>query len=128
MIAALPHSLISLAAAATMLHTPAPAASETPIMPPDTARALTLDVENRDGIIEVRLTGNAPEARAVSYTLEVKGSSTSRHHGATTLAAGVPAVLSTLRTRAGADWCVTLIAEEAGVAPYEITHGACPAG
>jgi hypothetical protein len=125
---ALPRSLL-LAAAAAALCAPAsaPAATETPALPTETARALTLDVETRDGMIEVRLTGLAPEALAVSYTIEVQGNSTSRHRGATTLAAGVPAVLSTMRTSAGGDWCVTLVAEEAGGTPYEITRGACPA-
>ncbi len=123
---ALPRTLL-LAIATLCAPAAAPAATENPAMPTDTARALTLDVESREGMIEVRLTGLAPEALAVSYTIEVRGNSTSRHSGATTLAAGVPAVLSTMRTSAGADWCVTLVAEEAGGTPYEVTHGACPA-
>jgi hypothetical protein len=126
MTSALPRALLPLAAAA--LAAPAPAATETPAMPPETDRALTLDVATRDGMLEIRLTGLAEEARAVSYTLEVKGRSTSRHRGTTTLAAGVPAVLSTMRTDAGADWCVTLVAEEAGGEPYEVTRGSCTAG
>ena len=125
---ALPRTLLLLCAAAALCTAAsAPAATETPAMPTDTVRALSLAVAARDGMIEVRLTGLAPETRAVSYTIEVRGNSTSRHRGATTLAAGVPAVLSTMRTAAGADWCVTLVAEESGGAPYEITHGACTA-
>lgn len=93
----------------------------------DTPQALTLDVENRDGVLDVRLTGLSERAQGVSYALEVKGRSTSRHSGSTTLAAGVPAVLSTMRATAGEDWCVTLVAEEEGREPYAITRGNCPA-
>jgi hypothetical protein len=94
----------------------------------DEAPALTLDVRHHDGLVEVQLIGLSPRAQAVSYTLEVTGQSTSRHRGSTTLAAGTRAVLSTMRTKAGDDWCVKLMAEEEGRAPYEITRGACTAG
>jgi hypothetical protein len=112
---------------ALLLATPAPALPETPAMT-DTPRALTLDVETRDGMLEVRLTGLSPRAQAVSYDLEVTGRSTSKHKGRTTLAAGMQAVLSTMRTAAGEDWCVKLVAEEEGHAPYAITRGNCAAG
>lgn len=117
-----------LAAAATALPTARP---ETPAMPEtmtEAPRALSLEVENRDGMLEVRLTGLSERAQGVTYALEVTGTSTSRHRGSTRLAAGTRAVLSTLRTPAGADWCVTLVAEEEGRAPYEVTRGSCAAG
>lgn len=91
----------------------------------DEAPALTLDVSHHDGLVEVQLIGLSPRAQAVSYSLEIKGQSTSRHRGSTTLTAGTRAVLSTMKTRAGDDWCVTLTAEEEGRAPYEITRGPC---
>jgi hypothetical protein len=91
----------------------------------DSAPALTLDVRHHDGLVEVQLIGLSPEPQAVSYTLEITGQSTSRHRGSTTLAAGARAVLSTMKTRVGDDWCVKLTAEEAGRAPYEITRGPC---
>ena len=94
----------------------------------DEAPALTLAVREHDGLIEVQLIGLSPRAQAVSYALEVTGQSTARHRGSTTLAAGTRAVLSTMTTRAGDDWCVKLTAEEAGRAPYEITRGPCAAG
>lgn len=94
----------------------------------DEAPALTLDVREHDGLVEVQLIGLSPRAQAVSYALEVTGQSTSRHRGSTTLAAGTRAVLSTMKTRAGDDWCVRLTAEEEGRAPYEITRGPCAAG
>ena len=93
----------------------------------DQPNALTLDVHEHDGLVEVQLVGLSPRVQAVSYALEVTGQSTSRHRGSTTLAAGTRAVLSTMRTKAGADWCVKLVAEEEGRAPYEITRGTCSA-
>ena len=94
----------------------------------ESPRALSLDVENNGGVLEIRLTGLSDRAQGVKYALEVTGSSTSRHRGTTQLAAGTRAVLSTMRTSAGADWCGKLVAEEEGRAPYEITRGSCAAG
>jgi hypothetical protein len=91
----------------------------------DEPHALTLDVRQHDGTIEVQLIGFSPDTRQVSYALEVTGQSTSRNKGKTTLAAGTRAVLSTMRTTAGESWCVTLLAEEEGRDPYEITQGSC---
>lgn len=118
--------LIALLAGAAAAPLPS-SNPETPAMS-DTPRALSLDVETRDGMLEVRLTGLSDRAQGVSYSLEVTGTSTSRHRGATRLTAGTEAVLSTMRTSAGDDWCVKLVAEEEGRAPYEITRGTCAAG
>jgi hypothetical protein len=104
----------------------ASAIPETPAMT-DTPHALSLDVETREGMLEVRLVGHSPQAQEVRYTLEVIGQSTSRHKGATKLAAGQRAVLSTMRTAAGDDWCVKLEAQDADGAPYSVTRGACAA-
>jgi hypothetical protein len=95
--------------------------------PEESPRALSLDVATHGGMLEVRLTGLSEHAQAVSYSLEVTGTSTSRHRGSTRLAAGTQAVLSTLRTAAGEAWCVKLVAEEEGRAPYEVTRGTCAA-
>jgi len=111
--------------------TAAPANPETTAMPDaatDSPPALSLAVEMKGGMLEVRLTGLSPRAQGVSYSLEVTGTSTSRHRGSTQLAAGTQAVLSTMRTSAGDDWCVKLVAEEEGRAPYEVTRGTCAAG
>ncbi len=92
----------------------------------ETTRALRLDVQQRDGAIEVQLIGQTAHTQRVSYTIEVTGRSTSRHHGETTLAAGTTAVLSTMRASTGPTWCVKLAAQEAGREPYEIIEGSCP--
>ncbi|PKP93014.1 MAG: hypothetical protein CVT75_06775 [Alphaproteobacteria bacterium HGW-Alphaproteobacteria-14] len=91
------------------------------------SHALTLDVQQHDGAIEVRLIGNTAHTQVVSYLIEVRGQSTSRHRGRTTLSAGNTAVLSTMRASVGADWCVKLVAEESGREPYEIIEGSCAA-
>lgn len=112
----------SLPASALALALLAPAA-ETAMT--DAPHALTLDVREHDGMLEIALIGLSPQTQGVSYALEVTGNSTSRHRGSTTLAAGTRAVLSTMRTTAGENWCVKLTAEEDGRAPYEITQGPC---
>lgn len=103
-----------------------PLASSTVSVMSDHSRALTLDVRQSGDHIEVQLIGHAPQARQVSYLLEVTGTSTSRHRGKTTLAANSRSVLSTVRVSAGPDWCVRLTAEEDGGQPYEIREGNCP--
>ncbi len=95
-----------------------------PDMTEDT-HALRLDVRQQAGGIEVQLIGNSARAQQVSYLLEVTGQSTSRHRGSTTLTAGTPAILSTIRATSGGDWCVRLVAEEEGREPYEILEGSC---
>ncbi len=100
-----------------------PLATSTVSTMSDSPRALTLDVRRNGDQIEVELIGHAPEARTVSYLLEVTGTSNSRHRGKTTLAANSRAVLSTVKVSAGRDWCVRLKAEEEGTEPYEIREG-----
>lgn len=109
---------------AILLFAAADAPVEVPAMT-EGSPALSLDVREDGGTVEVRLIGLSPRATAVSYTLEVTGQSTSRHRGKTTLAADTRAVLSTMSTRVGDSWCVKLVAEEDGRAPYEIMHGSC---
>lgn len=92
----------------------------------DESPALSLDVQHTGNLIEVRLIGNAAHTQEVSYQIEVIGQSTSRHSGKTTLTGGTTAVLSTMRASVGADWCVKLVAQEAGREPYEIIEGPCP--
>jgi hypothetical protein len=91
----------------------------------DAPHALSLKVHRTADALEVELLGHSADARHVSYRLEVTGTSTSRHSGKTTLAAGTPAVLSKIRASAGEDWCVLLWAEEEGQEPYEIREGSC---
>ncbi len=94
MIAAIPALLLTAALAPALNLAALP---ETPAMT-ETAHALSLDVETRDGVLEVRLVGLSAETQDVRYTLEVKG-----------------------------NWCVRLEAQDADGAPYAVTRGTCPA-
>jgi hypothetical protein len=118
-----------------MTRTPAAGALALALLAPatvtamtETPPALTLDVREAGGVVEVRLVGLSARTQKVRYALEVTGQSTSRHRGSTTLSAGKRAVLSTMRTQAGESWCVKLVAEEESRAPYEVTRGTCAAG
>ena len=91
-----------------------------------TPHALSLSVQQHDGRVSIALSGLAAKPTQVSYLLEITGTSSSRHRGKTTLAANVPARLSTMTVDAGKDWCVRLVAEEEGREPYEIREGHCP--
>lgn len=91
----------------------------------DNQPALTLDVRQHDGTIEVRLIGLSPRTQQVSYALEMTGQSTSRHRGKTTLTADTLAVLSTMRAQTSENWCVKLVAEDEGGEPYEVRRGTC---
>ncbi len=113
-------------ALALVSHTTVPAMTDN--APAAAVPALTLEVRQQDGMLDIQLIGLSPQAQGVSYTLEVTGQSTSRHRGKTTLAADTRAVLSTMRTSAGDNWCVKLMAEEEGRAPYEIIQGPCTGG
>ncbi len=103
------------------------ASSTVPNMNDNAPHALALDIQRLGDAIEVQLIGQSPQARQVSYTLDVSGKSTSRHHGKTTIPGNSRTVLSTIRVTAGEDWCVRLTAEEDGGEPYEIKEGNCPA-
>ena len=103
------------------------ASSTVPDMNDNSPHSLALDIRRIGDAIEVQLIGQSPQARQVSYTLDVSGTSTSRHRGKTTIAADSRTVLSTIRVSVGEDWCVRLVAEEDGGTPYEIREGNCPA-
>lgn len=103
-----------------------PFVSSTVFAMSDAPGALSLAVHHHGDALEVQLIGDAPEARQVSYLLEVSGQSQSRHRGKTTLAANARTVLSTVKANAGPDWCVRLQVEEDGREPYEIREGNCP--
>ena len=83
--------------------------------------ALSLEVSEADGQVEVHLVGKADRALKVSYTLEVTGQSSSTHRGSTALQAGSRSVL----VSAGKDWCARLSVTENGGDSYEIVEGTC---
>ncbi|MEO0462250.1 MAG: curli-like amyloid fiber formation chaperone CsgH [Pseudomonadota bacterium] len=91
------------------------------------ARSITLDVQVEGNQLVARILGHAKTTRQVSFSLEVTGSSTSKHNASTTLAAGAEATLSTIKVTHGENWCARAIVEEAGQEPYELSEGPCSA-
>ncbi len=95
-------------------------------MPPED-RAIALEVTERGDRVTFELLGNSPRTQHVSFSIEVTGSSSSKHSGSLTLAANDPQTLSTLKIRTNGDWCAKVTVEEEGRAPYELREGPCGA-
>ena len=87
-------------------------------------KAITLSIQTRGDVTEVSLEGNSPVDQRVEYSIEMTGSSTSRHRGKTSLTANVPVVLSTMRMQTAGDWCVTIDVTEENGRNYRYTRGA----
>lgn len=90
-------------------------------------QALKLERETRSGEVEIRVIGHSANAVEVSYHLDVKGNSTTRHSGRTRLKPGVEATLSRVKVSTSGDWCATLEVEQ-GDDRYTLEEGSCPAG
>lgn len=88
-------------------------------------RAISLDVRLEGDQVIARILGQTDTARRVSFTLEVSGSSTSRHKSSSTIAPGPQSVLSSVAISRGDDWCVRALVEEEGLDPYELSEGPC---
>ena len=95
-------------------------------MPPED-HAIVLEVTEQDDRVTIQLLGNSPRTQHVSFTIEVTGSSNSKHSGSLTLAANDPQTLSTLKINTSRDWCAKVMVEEEGRAPYELREGSCGA-
>lgn len=89
-------------------------------------QALKLERETRSGEVEIRVIGHSDNAVEVSYHLDVKGNSTTRHSGRTRLKPGVEATLSRVKVSTDGDWCATLEVEQ-GEDRYTLEEGSCPA-
>lgn len=97
------------------------AASEPP-------RALALEVEEGQDNVGVNLVAQSPIAQKVSYTVELTGSSRSRHSGSTSIPAHERRVLSRMRTGFADDWCARVRVEEESGLTYTLTAGDCADG
>ncbi len=96
-----------------------------PVSQTDDHRAVKLSVEEKAGAVEVILTGESQVDQQVAYELLMKGRSTSRHKGKTSLRANHSAVLSTMRMDASEEWCVTVKVVESEGSTYEYSEGNC---
>ncbi|MBK9003154.1 MAG: hypothetical protein IPM67_07045 [Sphingomonadales bacterium] len=87
-------------------------------------QSLQLDLsESADGSIAVMLIANSIRSQNVSYELRTIGASVSTHKGSTRLQANHESTLSTIRFRAGSNWCVSLSVKEELGSRYTITRG-----
>jgi len=91
------------------------------------AQALQLEVKRDDKNIEVQVIGFSPLTQQVRYSLELRGSSVSRHRATVGLSGNIRQTLSTMRMTADAPWCVILTVIEATGQQYEVSEGACAA-
>ena len=96
-----------------------------PVSQTEEHRAVNLSVEEKDGTIEVTLTGQSLVDQQIAYELLMEGQSTSRHKGKTSLQANHSAVLSTMKMSASDDWCVSVKVVESEGPSYEYTEGNC---
>lgn len=88
-------------------------------------RALALSVVENGDSVELELIADSLVSQQVQYSVELVGSSTARHRGDTTIAAGERQVLSRLKASTDESWCATVHVTEASGAHYVLTAGDC---
>lgn len=88
-------------------------------------RALALEVVENGDSVELELIATSQVTQQVQYSIELIGSSTARHKGDTSIAAGERQVLSRLKSSIGDGWCATVHVTEASGAHYVLTAGDC---
>ena len=89
-------------------------------------RALTLVVNEGDGLVQLELIAQSSTTQTVEYTLELTGANTSRHRGNSTIIAGERQILSTMKTGNAGDWCANVDVTEENGARYRLSAGDCP--
>lgn len=91
----------------------------------DANRALALEVVENGDNVELELIANSQVTQQVRYSIELVGSSTSRHRGDTSIAAGERQVISRMKSSVDGNWCATVHVTEASGAHYVLTAGDC---
>ncbi|MBH9536709.1 curli-like amyloid fiber formation chaperone CsgH [Novosphingopyxis sp. YJ-S2-01] len=90
------------------------------------SHAIRMETEPADGTVGITLIGNASHRVTVEYELEVSGSSRTRHHGKSTLAAGERGVLSRVMLSTGdGNWCARLEVRQSDGVTYQERAGPC---
>ncbi len=95
--------------------------------PPE--RALSLEIEETAGFVGISLVARSPVAQKVEYTVELVGTSNSRHKGSTVIPAAERRVLSQMHTavRNGDEWCARVDVREQNGESYTLSAGDCAA-
>lgn len=91
-------------------------------------QALSLEVEEAANSVAVHLVALSPVSQKVDYTVELTGTSRSRHSGSTTIPANERRVLSQMRTGFADNWCARVQVQEERGAAYTLTAGECAEG
>jgi len=89
--------------------------------------ALQLEVKRGVKDVEVHVVGLSRKAQQVRYSLELRGSSVSRHRATVSLPGNSRQLLSTMRMSADQPWCVILTVVEASGRKYDLSEGVCTA-
>jgi len=91
------------------------------------SRAIALQVQEDENSVEVEIVARSGIAQTVDYTIELVGSSRSRHRASTSVPANEDRVLSRLKTGYTENWCATLDVTEGDGTSYTLTAGDCSA-
>lgn len=92
---------------------------------PGDARAISLNVIEEAGTVEIQVIANSQVAQQVEFTAELSGASNSRHHSNTSLAAGNRQVLSRMKIAGSDTWCAKVDVSESSGASYTLNAGDC---
>lgn len=88
-------------------------------------RALSLNVVEGAGSVEIEVVAHSTVTQQVEFKAELTGASNSRHNSSTTIAAGDKQVLSRMKISSGDGWCAKVDVTEASGAKYTLTAGDC---
>lgn len=86
---------------------------------------LSLQTLVKGDMVEINLRGEASHPTDVQYTVNLSGSSTTRHTGRTRVVPGDPQTLSTLRIRGDTAWCATVEVVQDRDVSYTLRAGTC---
>jgi len=88
-------------------------------------RALSLNVIEDAGTVEVQVVADSQVTQQVEFEIELTGASSSRHKSSVTLASGDRKVLSRLKINSADGWCAKLTVSEASGGQYTLSEGDC---
>ena len=88
-------------------------------------RALSLDVSEEAGRVEIQLIALSDRAQQVQYNVRLTGSSNANHSGDTGIPAGQRQVLSRLVTTYSDKWCAVVDVTEQSGMTYTLKAGDC---
>lgn len=88
-------------------------------------RAISLNVIETAGSVEIEVIADSAVTQQIDFTAELTGSSNARHSSSTSVAAGNRQVLSRMKAAGSETWCAKVEVKEASGANYTLTAGDC---